>query len=480
MIEPQSVTLAGNETVKFESDGNHWVWSPGKGDFDSHTGIYKAPELIFNSRKVFLTCYDPHHPDKGGTAEINLTSSISWMWILALYWPLVVIVIGLWTIGHWPGLPPQPQLMVSPPSVTVGSTQTQQFSASLNDATDLDVTWSASAGGITSSGLFSPPSIPVGQPDQTVTITATRNDDKTKTATATVTVTPQWGVFLYPAVSHATKGKPVQLTASAAAGVTIQWPVDAPGGVYTAPAQIDQRKTVFLSVSDAANARHTASVRVFLIPDNATGSASELNLIGLALAAGALGAWLACIRSFVGYIGNRTFSPSWAFFYLSRPGFGAGLALVAHMAHRSGNLGSAVTATDPTVVIFYSAVVGLFADEALQKLHDIFRAAFGVQDNRGDKMNQSNQQTPTPSPGTPTITKITASLAAGHIQIQGGNFVDPATVLVNGTALTVTFRDDKTLEVAFPTGAKPGDQLQIKVRNPDTKESPVVPAAVTA
>lgn len=481
MIQPPAVTLSGNESVKFESDATTWVLSPGKGAFDPTTRIYKSPFLIFNSRKIFLTSFDPAHPGSGGTAEITLNSSLSWLGILAIYWPLVIVAIGLLVRGNWPGIPAQPVLMVNPPNVTVGSAQTQQFSAGLNDVAYLDATWSATAGTITSSGLFSPPAI-AGQPDQIVTVTATRNDDKTKAATATVVVT-QWGLFLYPAVSHARKGETIQLTASAGPGVTIQWPVNAPAGKYTAPAKIDQPSVVTISVSDTANARHTASARIFLVPDNpdaASNVPSDIDLISLAIAAGALGAWLASVKSFVGFTGNRTFAPSWAFFYLFRPMFGAGLALVAHMAHRSGNLGSTATASDPTVVIFYSALVGLFADEALQKLHDIFCAAFGVQDTRKDKMNQANQQTPAASPGTPTITRATATTGSRNIAIQGGNFVSLPTVFVDGVARAVTFTDDKNLTVALDAAPALGQTLQIKVRNPDGKESAVFSETVAA
>ncbi len=162
--------------------------------------------------------------------------------------------------------------------------------------------------------------------------------------------------------------------------------------------------------------------------------------------------------------------PSWGFFYVFRPGFGAGLALVAHMAHASGSLGSAATATDPTVVVFYSALIGLFSDESLQKLHDIFCAVFGVQDKRSDKMGE---KTTGAAGQAPVITVATASAASGHIIIEGGNFVSPPTVLVNNVAKTVIFVNDKKLQVPLDAQTVVRTELEIKVRNPDGKESPI-------
>ena len=203
MIEPTAVTLAGNESVRFRSDGTLWALSPQKGSLNEQTGTYNAPRFVWNSRKVFLTVYDPANPGLGGTAEIDLVSSLSWLALLAVYWPALLLLLLMWGWANWPGSPAQPTLMVGPPAVTVGRGQSQQFTASLNDVPELDVTWSATSGLITPNGFFSPQSLAADQKDQTVTVTATRNSDKTKAATAIVIVSAGPGLFLYPALSHA-------------------------------------------------------------------------------------------------------------------------------------------------------------------------------------------------------------------------------------------------------------------------------------
>ena len=74
---------------------------------------------------------------------------------------------------------------VSPSSASVGSGKTQQFTATVTNASNQAVTWSASGGTISSAGLFTAPTVSA---DQTVTVKATSVADTSKSTTATVTV----------------------------------------------------------------------------------------------------------------------------------------------------------------------------------------------------------------------------------------------------------------------------------------------------
>jgi hypothetical protein len=53
--------------------------------------------------------------------------------------------------------PSQPTVTISPSSVTLYASQTQQFQASVSGISSQSVTWSASAGSITSGGLYTAP-----------------------------------------------------------------------------------------------------------------------------------------------------------------------------------------------------------------------------------------------------------------------------------------------------------------------------------
>jgi hypothetical protein len=93
--------------------------------------------------------------------------------------------------GNGMGFPPPPPLPVSisisPASATVQSGSTQQFAATVTGNTNTAVTWSASTGTISSSGLYTAPSVGANTP---ATITATSQADSSKSASASVTVTP--------------------------------------------------------------------------------------------------------------------------------------------------------------------------------------------------------------------------------------------------------------------------------------------------
>jgi hypothetical protein len=75
---------------------------------------------------------------------------------------------------------------VSPTTTTVASAGTQQFSAQVTNTSNTAVTWSATAGTVSTTGLFTAPPVTA---NMTVTVKATLVADTTKYASATVTVT---------------------------------------------------------------------------------------------------------------------------------------------------------------------------------------------------------------------------------------------------------------------------------------------------
>ncbi len=84
---------------------------------------------------------------------------------------------------------PPISVVVAPPAVTLTANQTQQFTTTVGNTTNSNVTWlTPSAGSINATGLYTaPPSI---SSQQTVTITAISAADSTKAATATITLMP--------------------------------------------------------------------------------------------------------------------------------------------------------------------------------------------------------------------------------------------------------------------------------------------------
>jgi hypothetical protein len=81
---------------------------------------------------------------------------------------------------------------VSPTTATVASGGTEQFSALITNTSNTSVTWSATSGSVSTTGLFTAPAVTA---TTTVTVTATSVADKTKSASATVTVNAAAGIL---------------------------------------------------------------------------------------------------------------------------------------------------------------------------------------------------------------------------------------------------------------------------------------------
>jgi hypothetical protein len=81
---------------------------------------------------------------------------------------------------------------VSPTTATLASGGTQQFSAQVTNTSNTAVTWSATSGSVSTTGLFTAPTVTA---TKTVTVTATSVADNTKSASAAVTVNAAAGIL---------------------------------------------------------------------------------------------------------------------------------------------------------------------------------------------------------------------------------------------------------------------------------------------
>jgi hypothetical protein len=101
-----------------------------------------------------------------------------------------VLVTGLDNVFTTPAA--AVSISVSPTTATVASGGTEQFSAQITNTSNTAVTWSATSGTVSTSGLFTAPTV---TGTTTVTITATSVADTTKSASATVTVSAAIGIL---------------------------------------------------------------------------------------------------------------------------------------------------------------------------------------------------------------------------------------------------------------------------------------------
>lgn len=116
----------------------------------------------------------------------------------------------------------------------------------------------------------------------------------------------------------------------------------------------------------------------------------DVQLLLIAIFAGALGSFLHGLKSLTDFIGNRSAIASWFWWYISRPFMGMALALVFYAVLRGGFvIGSPADAkvVNPFGVLAIGALVGMFSDKAAQKLGEVFDVVFKGADSRSGKLD---------------------------------------------------------------------------------------------
>ena len=130
------------------------------GFIDSVSGLYTAPTSVPSPATVTVQATSKTTPAVTGTASVTITG---------------------------PPPPPPISVTISPTSTFLRVGRTLQFKVTVNNTTNQTVTWSATAGTISASGLYTAPSsLPSPNP---VTVKAVSAADKTKWVTATVKIT---------------------------------------------------------------------------------------------------------------------------------------------------------------------------------------------------------------------------------------------------------------------------------------------------
>lgn len=119
----------------------------------------------------------------------------------------------------------------------------------------------------------------------------------------------------------------------------------------------------------------------------------EQRLFAVVAVTGALGGLIHSARSLYGYVGNRIMRRSWLLSYLSHPFIGGALAVVFYLILRGG----LVTGTAAQVNFFgfaaISALVGLFASQAAEKLKTIFSMLLATVPPERDSLEEGTDAT---------------------------------------------------------------------------------------
>ena len=145
----------------------------------------------------------------------------------------------------------QVAISVSPGTASIQSGAQQQFTASVSGSSNTAVTWSASGGTITTSGLYVAPSAA-----GTYTVTATSAADSTKSASAVVTVAQNVAISVSPGAASIQSGAQQQFTAfvSGTSNTAVTWSASGgtvnTSGMYVAPSTAGTYAVTATSVAD--------------------------------------------------------------------------------------------------------------------------------------------------------------------------------------------------------------------------------------
>jgi hypothetical protein len=156
-VSPSTATLTANGTQQFSAtvtgSTQGVTWSVTGGGTVSTTGLYTAPASVTTQFIATVKATSVENTTKSETAAVTVNPTVT--------------------------------VSASPNNFVISSGLTQQFTATVTGAANTNVTWSTSAGTISSAGLFTTPAVTA---DTTVTVTASSVQDPTKSATVSGTV----------------------------------------------------------------------------------------------------------------------------------------------------------------------------------------------------------------------------------------------------------------------------------------------------
>ncbi len=244
-VTPSSVSLGPLQAAQFTANVSNatnksvtWSLAPSVGTIAN--GLYSAPATITAAQTVEVTATSVADTTKSATATVSLIPAVS--------------------------------VALTPSTVSLKSSESIQFAATVANATNQSVSWSLTpAVGSIANGLYTAPSTIAAA--QTIVVTAISVVDATKFATATVSLIPAVSIALTPSavslgplqtaqftatVAHATNGA-VSWTLTPAVGTITN-------GLYTAPATITPAQMVRVTATSAADPSKSATATVSLAP----------------------------------------------------------------------------------------------------------------------------------------------------------------------------------------------------------------------
>jgi hypothetical protein len=193
----------------------------------------------------------------------------------------------------------------------------------------------------------------------------------------------------------------------------------------------------------------------------------EDRLLLIVLFAGALGGLGHALRSLGWYIGNRRLKWSWSALYFLTPFMSAAIALVFYFVIRGGFFSptSSVSDTSPFGFAAVAALIGMFTEEAINKLRNVASTLLTPKEQGEDHFE------PKPAPVVGSISPPSGPTSGGtEVSIVGDNFQPGVAVAFGGVAATVVSAEAKLVRLKTPAHA--AGQVDVVLTNTD-KQSQV-------
>lgn len=183
----------------------------------------------------------------------------------------------------------------------------------------------------------------------------------------------------------------------------------------------------------------------------------ETRLLLIVMLCGFLGALIYSLRSFLWYTGNRNLVRSWLALYALVPLVGAMLAVVFYLVLRGGLFSPATTISDTSPFGFaaLSALVGMFTNQAAEKLRTVFEQIM-------QKPASGKDSTARTSPVVATVTPVPAGKDA-KITITGEHFFADSKVYANDALLESKWISEKQIDATVPASMIPNAQANVTI-----------------
>lgn len=183
-------------------------------------------------------------------------------------------LFGTFIVMPASSMPMPVSVSIAPPNTILKEGESQQFSATVQNTSDLRVAWSISpaVGTISSSGFYTAPAAMTTA--QTITVTATSIADPSRSGSITLALKPPVAVTVGPANSilGPSQTKQFVATVTSADNQAVTWSISpvtgnvATDGIYTAPASISSAQTITITATSVADPTKSGSTTATIQP----------------------------------------------------------------------------------------------------------------------------------------------------------------------------------------------------------------------